>query len=66
MELKEINMKLTNKELRQKLNELMDEIISVKEWIFNAIEIEPELPEMKKKLKDLEKELSEIKATENN
>ena len=34
-------MKLTNKELRQKLNELMDEIISVKEWIFNAIEIEP-------------------------
>lgn len=66
MELKEINMKLTNKELRQKLNELMDEIISVKEWIFNAIEIEPELPEMKKKLKELEKELSEIKATENN
>ena len=53
-------------ELRQKLNELMDEIISVKEWIFNAIEIEPELPEMKKKLKKLEKELSEIKATENN
>ena len=31
----------------------------VKEWIFNAIEIEPELPEMKKKLKELEKELSE-------
>ena len=59
-------MKLTNKELRQKLNELMDEIISVKEWIFNAIEIEPELPEMKKNLKELEKELSEIKATENN
>ena len=59
-------MKLTNKELRQKLNELMDEIISVKEWIFNAIEIEPELPEMKKKLKELENELSEIKATENN
>ena len=59
-------MKLTNKELRQKLNELMDEIISVKEWIFNAIEIEPELPEMKKKLKKLEIELSEIKATENN
>ena len=52
-------MKLTNKELRQKLNELMDEIISVKEWIFNAIEIEPELPEMKKNLKELEKELSE-------
>ena len=50
----------------KKLNELMDEIISVKEWIFNAIEIEPELPEMKKKLKKLEKESSEIKATENN
>ena len=59
-------MKLTNKELRQKLNELMDEIISVKEWIFNAIEIEPQLPEMKNKLKELEQELAKIKATENN
>ena len=59
-------MKLTNKELRQKLNELMDEIISVKEWIFNAIEIEPQLPEMKNKLKKLEEELAKIKATENN
>jgi PHD/YefM family antitoxin component YafN of YafNO toxin-antitoxin module len=59
-------MKLTNKELRQKLNELMDEIISVKEWIFNAIEIEPQLPEMKNKLKELEEELAKIKATENN
>jgi len=59
-------MKLTNKELRQKFNSIMDEIDSVKEWILNAIEIEPQLPEMKNKLKQLEEELAEFKATENN
>jgi hypothetical protein len=44
----------------------MDEIDFVKEWISNAIVIEPQLPEMENKLKQLEEELAEFKATLSN
>jgi hypothetical protein len=50
----------------QKFNSIMDEINFVKEWISNAIVIEPQLPEMENKLKQLEEELAEFKASLNN
>jgi hypothetical protein len=50
----------------QKFNSIMDEIDFVKEWISNAIVIEPQLPEMENKLKQLEEELAEFKATLSN
>jgi hypothetical protein len=50
----------------QKFNSIMDEIDFVKEWISNAIVIEPQLPEMENKLKQLEEELAEFKASLNN
>ncbi len=59
-------MKEITKREWQKFNSIMDEIDSVKEWILNAIEIEPQLPEMKNKLKQLEEELAEFKASLNN
>ena len=59
-------MKEITKREWQKFNSIMDEIDFVKEWISNAIVIEPQLPEMKNKLKQLEEELAEFKASLNN
>tara|TARA_Y100000114_G_scaffold143378_1_gene150835 strand:+ start:281 stop:460 length:180 start_codon:yes stop_codon:yes gene_type:complete len=59
-------MKEISKKQWQKFNSIMDEIDFVKEWISNAIVIEPQLPEMESKLKQLEEELAEFKATLSN
>jgi hypothetical protein len=59
-------MKEITKREWQKFNSIMDEIDFVKEWISNAIVIEPQLPEMENKLKQLEEELAEFKATLSN
>ena len=59
-------MKEITKREWQKFNSIMDEIDFVKEWISNAIVIEPQLPEMENKLKQLEEELAEFKASLNN
>jgi hypothetical protein len=63
---KEKIMKEITKREWQKFNSIMDEIDFVKEWISNAIVIEPQLPEMENKLKQLEEELAEFKATLSN
>tara|TARA_R100000426_G_C4809236_1_gene105757 strand:- start:868 stop:1065 length:198 start_codon:yes stop_codon:yes gene_type:complete len=63
---KEKIMKEISKKQWQKFNSIMDEIDFVKEWISNAIVIEPQLPEMESKLKQLEEELAEFKATLSN
>ena len=61
----EIMKEITKREW-QKFNSIMEEIDFVKEWISNAIMIEPQLPEMENKLKQLEEELAEFKASLNN